>query len=91
VVCILKSREKVVYASGLCFEYGFRNIVNLLNPERKEHEKDRAAKEYLGRGIKEEGIEAKDILKCIWSYNPFWIRKGYNPFGKPTLVWPNDY
>jgi len=77
-----------VYTSGLYFEYGFRKIVHLLNPEWKEREKDRAAKEYLENRIKAEGIDSKTILKSIWSYNPFWIKKGYNPFDKPTLVWP---
>lgn len=75
-----------VYTSGFCFEYGFRKIVSFLNPEWKEREKDRIAKEYLEIKIKENGIDTTTILKCIWSYNPFWIKKGYNPFDKPTLV-----
>jgi hypothetical protein len=36
-----------------------------------------------------DGIETKSVLKSIWSYNPFWAKKGYNPFDKPVLVWPN--
>jgi hypothetical protein len=78
-----------VYTSGLCFEYGFRKIVGNLNPEWKEREKDRIAKEYLEMKIKEKGLDTKMILKSIWSYSPFWIKKGYDPFDKPTLVWPN--
>lgn len=77
-----------VYTSGLRFEYGFRKIVGLLNPEWKEREKDRAAKEYLEAKVKEEGLEKDEILRCIWSYNPFWAKRGYNPFDKPVLVWP---
>ena len=77
-----------VYTSGLCFEYGFRKIVSDLNPEWKEREKDRIAKNYLEEKIREKCLDEKDILKCIWSYSPFWIKKGYDPFSKPTLVFP---
>lgn len=77
-----------VYTSGLCFEYGFRKIAGDVNPEWKEREKDSIAKDYLEERIREKYIDDKDILKCIWSYNPFWIKKGYDPFTKPTLVFP---
>jgi len=52
-----------VYTSGLCFEYGFRKIVHLLNPEWNEREKDRIARGYLENKIKEEGIDPKIILR----------------------------
>lgn len=78
-----------VYTSGLCFEYGFRKIVHFLNPEWViEREKDRIAKEYLEAKINEKGIDTKTILKSIWSYNPLWIKEGYDPFDKPVLVCP---
>lgn len=78
-----------VYTSGLCFEYGLRSIVKNLNPEwSNEREKDKIAKEYLTAKIAEKRIEAKTILKNIWSYNPFWAKRGYDPFDKPTLVCP---
>jgi len=77
-----------VYTSGVCFEYGFRSIVHDLNPEWKEREKDRIAKEYFVAKITEKGLEGKTIRKKIWSYNPFWAKRGYDPFDKPTLVFP---
>ena len=77
------------YCSGINFEYGFRKIARLLNPEWKGREKDIIALEYLEERLSNDGIETKSVLKSIWSYNPFWAKKGYNPFDKPTLVWPN--
>ncbi|PNT92819.1 nucleotidyltransferase domain-containing protein [Clostridium thermosuccinogenes] len=77
-----------VYTSGINFEYGFRKIVHLLNPEWKVREKDRVSLEYFQNKIIEKGINEKDILSCIWSFSPFWIKKRYSPFDKPTLVWP---
>ncbi|HOV68828.1 MAG TPA: hypothetical protein PLZ84_00720 [Clostridia bacterium] len=78
-----------VYTSGLYFEYGFRKIAHLINPEWKERDKDRIAIEYLESKITAENKNTSSILKCIWSYNPFWIKRGYNPFDKPALVWPS--
>lgn len=78
-----------VYTSGLCFEYAFRNIYSSLSPEEcKVREKDKIAKEYLETKIKEKGLDIKTILKSIWSYNPIWIKEGYDPFDKPALVCP---
>lgn len=75
-----------VYTSGLYFEYGFRKIVGDLNPEWKEREKDRISKIYLEEKIREKCLDNRNILKNIWSYSPFWIKKSYDPFSKPTLV-----
>jgi hypothetical protein len=77
-----------VYTSGLCFEYSLRKIMGDLNPEWKEREKDKLAKAYLEAKIIDQGLDSKFLLKCIWSYNPFWIKKGYSPFDKPTLICP---
>lgn len=80
-----------VYTSGLYFEYAFRKIGKFLNPEWKEREKDKIGKEYLETKIREENKNVKNILKSIWSYSPFWIKKGYDPFDKPTLVFGKNY
>jgi hypothetical protein len=77
-----------VYTSGLRFEYALRKIMKYLNPEWNERDKDKIAKEYLETRIIEENLDSKAILKCIWSYNPFWMKKGYNAFEKPVLVCP---
>ncbi|NSW91697.1 MAG: WG repeat-containing protein [Firmicutes bacterium] len=77
-----------VYTSGLCFEYAFRKIANLLNADWKKREKDQIAEKYLEAKIIEKGIDVKSLLKSIWSYNPYWTKKGYSPFEKPTLVCP---
>ena len=64
-----------VYTSGLYFEYAFRKIAKFINPEWKERKKDKIVKEHLETKIREESINAKNILKSIWSYSPFWIKK----------------
>lgn len=83
-----KFYDTSVYTSGLSFEYALRYNIHDMNPEWKEREKDKIAKEYLLNKLKENNIEPADILDKMWSYNPLWIRKGYSPFDKPTLVCP---
>lgn len=77
-----------VFTSGACFEYAFRRIARYLNPEWKEREKDRIAKRYFEKRVEELGIDPDALLTKIWSYNPYWIKKGYGGFDQPTLVWP---
>lgn len=77
-----------VYTSGLKFEYAFRQISALVNPDWVEREKDKVAKSYLEKKMNELNINPDEIMRNIWSYNPYWIGKGYDPFDKPTLVTP---
>lgn len=76
------------YTSGMCFEYGFRSIAGDVNPAWTLREKDRDALFYLERKLQAEGIDTASILGSIWSYNPIWLEKGYDPFDKPVLVCP---
>jgi 5-aminopentanamidase len=36
----------------------------------------------------EKGIDTISVLGSIWSHDPFWAKRGYDPFDKPTFVWP---
>ena len=77
-----------VFTSGPCFEYAFRRIAPHLNPEWKAREKDETARQYFEQRVRELGIDPDSLLRRIWSYNPYWIKKGYDAFDGPTLVWP---
>jgi hypothetical protein len=76
------------YTSGMCFEYGFRSIAGDVNPAWTLREKDRDALLYLERKLQAQGIDTASTLGSIWSYNPLWLEKGYDPFDKPVLVCP---
>jgi hypothetical protein len=77
-----------VRASGDRFEYAFRSIATLTNPTWKPRAKDTAAITYLRKRLLNYGIDPEELLSRIWSYNPFWIDKGYDPFSPPVLVTP---
>ena len=76
------------YVSGARFEFAFRSNASRLNPQWKMREKDAQAIDYFGGKIKDEGHKDGEILGHFWSYNPFWIKLGYDPFEEPVLVCP---
>ena len=38
--------------------------------------------------LDERGISEEDIYKWFWSYNPFWYKRGYDEFFRPTVAYP---
>ena len=81
--------EIEIYTSNIQFEYCFRNIAPLVNPEwSKRRVKDIKAIKYYTEKLCSEDINIMQIEGEIWSYNPFWIDFGHNPFKPPVLVVP---
>ena len=76
-----------VYTSGIKFEYVIKNNVGMLNPEWQLREQDCAALQYLENAIKKHGLSKEDFLKEVWSFNPYWVKKGYREFMRPTVAW----
>jgi hypothetical protein len=80
-----------VLTAGYKFEYTFRKIAKYLNPKWNERDKDKEAKEYYKNILDKNKIKEEDLLKKIWSYNPFWLEYGYNGYESPVLVLGKDY
>lgn len=77
-----------VYTSGIRFEYAVKTKISMLNPEWNLREKDLLAIKYMKEKLDERGILEEDIYKWFWSYNPFWYKKGYDEFFRPTVAYP---
>lgn len=82
-----KFYSALVYTSGIKFEYVIKNNVGMLNPECRLREKDCAALEYLENAIEKHNLSKEDFLKEVWSFNPYWIKRGYKEFMRPTVAW----
>jgi len=80
--------DVMVHISGVEFEYSIKSNVRLLSPEWQLRPKDREAREYLEGVLQERRVEEEDVLKHIWSHNPFWVRKGYQEYAMPVVAWP---
>jgi len=78
-----------ICTANIKFEYGFRNIALQINPEwSNRRAKDIEAIKYYSEKLCDIDVDTKKIEGEIWSYNPFWIDFGYNPFKPPVLVIP---
>jgi hypothetical protein len=73
------------YVSGVEFEYSIKSHPELLSPIWKNREKDQQTLQWLSGILRERGISATDILSEVWSYNPFWVKKGYPEYRKPII------
>lgn len=66
--------------SGAEFEYVIKSKVKLLSPEWKPRDKDLEALEYWSQKLKLRNINHEDLLKQVWSDNPYWRKKGYQEY-----------
>ncbi len=76
-----------VFVSGVEFEYSIKTHPQLLNPEWKGRDRDIEAIDWLNRMLEEMPIDREEILKQIWSYNPFWAKRGYKEYCMPSVAW----
>jgi hypothetical protein len=82
-----------VLTSGYKFEYCIRTIMKYTNPnwENRIRDKDIQAKEYYEKILLENNIKGEELLDKIWSYNPYWLKDGYNGYENPVLVIGREY
>lgn len=83
-----KFYEAQAYTAGLFFEYALKTKVSMLNPEWQLREKDMASIAYMKSKLQEKNVSDEDIYRWFWSYNPFWFKRGYEEFFRPTVAWP---
>jgi len=76
-----------VFISGIEFEYSIKTHPQLLNPEWNGRKKDIDAINWLNSALNERHINRDEILKQVWSYNPYWVKKGYKEYSMPSVAW----
>jgi hypothetical protein len=72
------------YVSGPEFEYGIKTNPHLLSPLWHGRDKDREAIDWLEQELDKRRINRAEILGQIWSYNPYWVKKGYADYSGPV-------
>jgi hypothetical protein len=65
-----------VLVSGIEFEYSIKTKVKLLSPIWELRENDLKALEFWNRKFVDQNINPENLLKQIWSDNPYWRKRG---------------
>jgi hypothetical protein len=74
------------YTFGIEMAYTLKNNVRLINPEWQNREKDKADITILDKIISARGIDKLQLLKSVWSHNPYWYAKGYGDYYFPIRL-----
>jgi hypothetical protein len=75
------------YTFGVEMAYVLKNNVRLISPEWQLREKDKDDIAILEKIISSRNLCKEDIIKNVWSHNPYWYAKGYGDYFFPiTLI-----
>jgi hypothetical protein len=77
-----------VYTAGIQLDYALKTNIRLVHAEWSSREKDQAAIRHLERLIERDGLDPEVFLREVWSYNPFWAKRGYPEYAMPILAQP---
>lgn len=77
-----------VHAAGVQLDYALKTHVRLTNAEWVPRPHDRSAIRYLEAAMARMGLDPEAFLTQIWSYNPFWVSKGYPEYAMPVVARP---
>jgi hypothetical protein len=75
-----------VFVSGVEFEYAIKTHPQLLSPLWKGRQKDVDALDWLKEMLAAKGVCQEAILQQIWSYNPYWAKRGYKVYSMPVVA-----
>jgi len=80
--------EVPVYIAGIKFDYILKTNIKMFNPEYTLREQDYEAIAHLERFMARDNIDPEDFLAQAWSYNPYWVKRGYPEYALPTVARP---
>lgn len=77
-----------VYTAGLQLDYALKTNIRLTHATWELREKDHTAVAQLEAAIAARGLDPERFLKKIWSFNPFWAKRGYPAYAMPVVARP---
>lgn len=69
-----------ILISGAEFEYAIKAKVKLLSPIWELRDKDFKALDYWTQKLRLRNVDTANLLRQIWSDNPYWRKKGYREY-----------
>ncbi len=80
--------EVQVYTAGIKFDYVLKTNIRMFHAEWNLREQDYVAVEYLEKAMAQRNIDPEEFLAQVWSYNPYWVKRGYPEYALPTVARP---
>jgi hypothetical protein len=76
------------YTAGLQLDYALKSNIRLTHATWELREKDHAALAQLEAALAARGLDPEVFLRRIWSYTPFWAKRGYPEYAMPVVARP---
>ncbi len=77
-----------VYSAGLQLDYALKTNIRLTHATWEPREKDRVAVAQLKAAMAVEGLDPEVFLRQVWSFNPFWAKRGHPEYAMPVVARP---
>lgn len=77
-----------VYSAGLQLDYTLKTHIRMIHAAWELRDKDRATVAHLERALAAHNLDPKVFLGQVWSFNPFWAKRGYPAYAMPTVARP---
>ncbi len=76
------------FLAGAQLDYALKTNIRMISAEWDLRETDCAAIEYLEGFMARENLDPENFLRKVWSYNPYWVKRGYTEYAMPTVAKP---
>ncbi len=77
-----------VYSAGLQLDYALKTHIHLIHATWEPRDKDRIAIAHLEAALAAANLNPDIFLRQIWSYNPYWAKRGYPQYAMPVVAKP---
>jgi hypothetical protein len=77
-----------VYSAGLQLDYALKTNIRMTHATWELREKDCAAIAQLEEALAARALDPEQFLREVWSYNPFWAKRGYSAYSMPAVARP---
>ncbi len=77
-----------VFTAGIQLDYTLKTNIRMTHATWNLREKDYAAIAYLDKALTARDMDPEDFLRRVWSFDPFWAKRGYPAYAMPTVARP---
>ncbi len=77
-----------VFSAGIQLDYTLKTNIRMTHATWDLREKDHVAIAYLEKALTARDMDPEDFLRRVWSFSPYWAKRGYPAYAMPTVARP---